>query len=209
MTIAHFCRWISDTKKDLYSTSITIRYSVKRAKPVFYLIVFYYFSSRVNDENRWMDTPERSGVAGSKSARKMFGSIERGLDRVRLMLTPRRRQLQRGLGETEFASNGPNVVDNKTLYNVSTTSSRDPDFVLSELRRALQSKGIPVKQKGYTLRGRITEGVRAKLSFELEVCLIPRVDVVGIRRKRLKGDAWCYKRVCEEVLRMASIQTSA
>jgi hypothetical protein len=31
---------------------------------------------------------------------------------------------------------------------VSTTSSRDPDFVLSELRRALQSKGIPVKQKG-------------------------------------------------------------
>ncbi|KAK4020678.1 hypothetical protein OUZ56_002633 [Daphnia magna] len=166
-------------------------------------------SSRVNDENRWMDTPERSGVAGSKSARKMFGSIERGLDRVRLMLTPRRRQLQRGLGETEFASNGPNVVDNKTLYNVSTTSSRDPDFVLSELHRALQSKGIPVKQKGYTLRGRITEGVRAKLSFELEVCLIPRVDVVGIRRKRLKGDAWCYKRVCEEVLRMASIQTSA
>ena len=61
----------------------------------------------------------------------------------------------------------------------------------------------------YTLRGRITEGVRAKLSFELEVCLIPRVDVVGIRRKRLKGDAWCYKRVCEEVLRMASIQTAA
>jgi len=60
----------------------------------------------------------------------------------------------------------------------------------------------------YTLRGRITEGVRAKLSFELEVCLIPRVNMVGIRRKRLKGDAWCYKRVCEEVLRMASIQAA-
>lgn len=86
------------------------------------MIVFYYFSSRVNDENRWMDTPERSGVAGSKSARKMFGSIERGLDRVRLMLTPRRRQLQRGLGETEFASNGPNVVDNKVLHGPWTLS---------------------------------------------------------------------------------------
>ena len=36
----------------------------------------------------------------------------------------------------------------QALYNVSTTSSRDPDFVLAELRRALQSKGIPVKQKG-------------------------------------------------------------
>lgn len=59
------------------------------------------------------------------------------------------------------------------------------------------------------MRGRISEGVRAKLDFELEVCLIPRVEMVGIRRKRLKGDAWCYKRVCEEVLRLASVQTTA
>ena len=33
-----------------------------------------------------------------------------------------------------------------------------------------------------------------------------RINLVGIRRKRLKGDAWAYKRVCEEVLRLA--QTS-
>lgn len=61
-----------------------------------------------------MDTPERGGAGGSKSARKMFGSIERGLDRVRLMLTPRRRQLQRiGGAESELSTGGPNVVDNK------------------------------------------------------------------------------------------------
>lgn len=48
----------------------------------------------------------------------------------------------------------------------------------------------------------------AKLSFELEVCRVPRLDVVGIRRKRLKGDAWIYKRVCEEVLRLAQGSTS-
>ena len=79
-------------------------------------IILTFYSSRVNDENRWMDTPERGGAAGSKSARKMFGSIERGLDRVRLMLTPRRRQLHRTGGETEFSSSGPNVVDNKVIY---------------------------------------------------------------------------------------------
>jgi hypothetical protein len=89
------------------------------------LIVFYVknlydiYSSRVNDENRWLDTPERGGAAGSKSTRKMFGSIERGLDRVRLMLTPRRRQLHRTGGETEFSSSGPNVVDNKVIFTVS------------------------------------------------------------------------------------------
>lgn len=27
---------------------------------------------------------------------------------------------------------------------------------------------------------------------------------VGIRRKRLKGDSWCYKKVCEEVLALTA-----
>lgn len=49
----------------------------------------------------------------------------------------------------------------------------------------------------------------AKLNFELEVCRVPHLDVVGIRRKRLKGDAWIYKRVCEEVLRLAQNSSTA
>lgn len=61
----------------------------------------------------------------------------------------------------------------------------------------------------YTLRGKVRDEVGgAKLSFELEVCRVPRLDVVGIRRKRLKGDAWIYKRVCEEVLRLAQSNSS-
>ena len=76
---------------------------------------------------------------------------------------------------------------------------------MNELARALVSKGIPCQQKGYILRGKIRDSSGfAKLSFELEVCRIPNLNVVGIRRKRLKGDAWCYKRVCEEVLRLAA-----
>ena len=33
-------------------------------------------------------------------------------------------------------------------------------------------------------------------------------SLVGIRRKRLKGDAWVYKRVCEEVLALAAEEIS-
>lgn len=85
----------------------------------------------------------------------------------------------------------------------------NPDAVLSELTRALVSKGIPLQQKGYILRGKVRDASgMSKLSFELEVCRIPNLNVVGIRRKRLKGDAWCYKKVCEEVLRMAAVSKS-
>merc|ERR1712130_1006263 len=67
-------------------------------------------------------------------------------------------------------------------------------------------ENISCQQKGYILRGKISDpSGLAKLSFELEVVRIPNLNVVGIRRKRLKGDAWCYKRVCEEVLRMTAV----
>lgn len=34
--------------------------------------------------------------------------------------------------------------------------------------------------------------------------LITPSALVGIRRKRLKGDSWCYKKVCEEVLALTA-----
>jgi len=77
-------------------------------------------------------------------------------------------------------------VTGKGLCNVSTTSHHDPDTVLSDLARALASKGIPCQQKGYVLRGKVKDpSGAARLSFELEVCRIPNLSVVGVRRKRL------------------------
>ena len=160
-------------------------------------------SSALRDD--WVfATPDRpissaaGGGSGAKSNRKVFGSIERGLDKMKNMLTPRKHRLS--------SSDGPSVVTGKALCNVSTTSHHNPDTVLSDLTKALVAKGIPCQQKGYILRGKIKDASGfAKLSFELEVCRIPNLNVVGIRRKRLKGDAWCYKKVCEEVLRLAAV----
>ncbi len=152
-------------------------------------------------------TPERpsSGSgggglgSGKGSSKNVLGSIERGLDKMKNMLTPRR-------SRHSSSDPRPALVTGKALCNVSTTSHHNPDTVLTDLTRALVSKGIPCQQKGYILRGKIRDASGyAKLSFELEVCRIPNLNVVGIRRKRLKGDAWCYKKVCEEVLRMAAV----
>ena len=143
-------------------------------------------------------TPDRPLGSSGKNNRKVFGSIERGLDKVKNMLTPRKHRLS--------SSEGPALVTGKGLCNVSTTGHHNPDAVLNDLAKALVAKGIPCQQKGYILRGKIKDASGfAKLSFELEVCRIPNLNVVGIRRKRLKGDAWCYKKVCEEVLRLAAV----
>ena len=81
------------------------------------------------------------------------------------MLTPRKR-----LNSCE----GPVTVTGKGLCNVSTTSHHNPDSVLNELTRSLMFKGIACQQKGYIIRGKITDpSGLAKLSFELEVVRIP------------------------------------
>lgn len=66
----------------------------------------------------------------------------------------------------------------------------------------------------YLIRGKIAgssdKDIKScKLSFELEICLIQpsatkKETIIGIKRKRLKGDAWCYKKVCEQVLNLTS-----
>ncbi|XP_066594464.1 maternal embryonic leucine zipper kinase-like isoform X2 [Prorops nasuta] len=149
------------------------------------------------------------------SARKVIMGLERGLNRVRCVLTPKRRMKNENTDPTQ-----PNILSGKGLCNVSSTSSDDPKYVLSQLRRALRRKGIMCHQKGFILQGETddteTEHCESSrpfaagnsCSFELEVCLLEGVSdskpLVGIRRKRLKGDAWAYKRVCEEVLALAA-----
>lgn len=148
-------------------------------------------------------TPEFARVAAasfsgrSSSAKRVFGSIEKSLDRMRVMLTPRRR-----LGSGTAAVDAPRKV--KVMQNVSTIPAvLTPDQVLDSLRSALLLKGIICKQKRYALRGKVRDDWgKVQLTFELEVVQVPQPDLLGIRRKRLRGDAWHYKRVCEEVLKI-------
>ncbi|CAL8274341.1 unnamed protein product [Gadus morhua 'NCC'] len=125
-----------------------------------------------------------------KKAGKVFGSLERGLDKVITMLTPSKR---RGLRD------GPRKI--KAQYNVTLTSQTNADQVLNQILSILPEKNVGFNQKGYSLKCR-THGDYGKvtMAFELEVCLLLRPEVVGIRRQRLKGDAWVYKHLVEDIL---------
>ncbi|GIX88101.1 maternal embryonic leucine zipper kinase [Caerostris extrusa] len=74
------------------------------------------------------------------SAKKVFGSIEKGLDCVKNLLTPKKRICG-------------TLVPRQNLGNVSATNDKvTPEDVLESLQNALLRKGIPCKQKGYWLR---------------------------------------------------------
>ncbi len=58
----------------------------------------------------------------------------------------------------------------------------------------------------YTMRCTIMDDWgKVKLAFDLEVVQLHKMNVMGVRRKRVKGDTWHYKRLCEDILAAAKI----
>ncbi|XP_033115584.1 maternal embryonic leucine zipper kinase-like isoform X2 [Anneissia japonica] len=136
----------------------------------------------------------KSSNSSSGSAKKLLGSFEKGINRIIGTLTPRKYS----------TSDGPRKV--KGLYSVSNTSTYPADFVLEELRNTIEQHHVLCKQKGYTLRcKKMDDRGKTRLAFDLEVCLLPKMDIVGVARKRLRGDTWEYKRICQSILDAAKI----
>ncbi|XP_060772654.1 maternal embryonic leucine zipper kinase [Neoarius graeffei] len=130
-----------------------------------------------------------------RKAGKVFGSLERGLDKVITMLTPSKRKGPR---------DGPRRI--KAQYNVTLTDQNNADHVLNQILSALPEKNVDYVQKGYTLKCRTKSDFgKVTMEFELEVCLLQKPEVVGIRRQRLKGDAWVYKHLVEDILSTSSV----
>uniref|UniRef100_A0A8D2EKI5 Maternal embryonic leucine zipper kinase n=1 Tax=Theropithecus gelada TaxID=9565 RepID=A0A8D2EKI5_THEGE len=136
------------------------------------------------NEAHMEETPKRKGA-------KVFGSLERGLDKVITVLTRSKRK--------GCARDGPRRL--KLHYNVTTTRLVNPDQLLNEIMSVLPKKHVDFVQKGYTLKCQTQSDFgKVTMQFELEVCQLQKPDVVGIRRQRLKGDAWVYKRLVEDIL---------
>uniref|UniRef100_H2ZG77 Maternal embryonic leucine zipper kinase n=1 Tax=Ciona savignyi TaxID=51511 RepID=H2ZG77_CIOSA len=129
---------------------------------------------------------------------RMFGSFERGLDKMKMILTPGRKRLG--------SDSGPRKI--KASYNVSNINRCEAALLLDELKRIIPTKHMEFKENGYVVRCQMRDDFgKVVLDFELEVChvfifrgLVVPEGLCGVRRKRLKGDAFVYKRVCEGIL---------
>ncbi|KAJ3107629.1 MAP/microtubule affinity-regulating kinase 3 [Phlyctochytrium planicorne] len=86
-------------------------------------------------------------------------------------------------------------------FSVSTTSSKEPDFILSEITRVLND--IPDLQ--YDVQAFICTCVLDDLEFEIEVCKLPRLSVNGLRFKRLAGNSWNYKNLLTDIISKMNI----
>eukprot|EP00731_Ephydatia_muelleri_P017625 Em0010g723a len=103
------------------------------------------------------------------------------------------------------SDHGPRKV--KALFDCSTTSTQNADTVIQELHRVLTEMNIKYTRKStYVFKCQVPvyKGDSSKkkvVEFDLEVCLLPAVEMIGVRRKRRNGDIWEFKRVCDMIFK--------
>jgi maternal embryonic leucine zipper kinase len=88
--------------------------------------------------------------------------------------------------------------------NITITNIENAESLIKELISVVSSKHLLYERKGYSLRISVCDDWgKVKLSFDLEVVQLKNKQM-GIRRKRVKGDTWHYKKYCEDVIRSTS-----
>ncbi len=143
-------------------------------------------SQSVENELNKIDTPSKRTP--------VFGSIERGLDKVKTIFTPRKRM---------NALETPKKA--KDTCNITISNLQSADVIIEELINVVSSKHLLYERKGYSLRISVCDDWgRVKLAFDLEVVQL-KTKQLGIRRKRVKGDTWHYKKYCEDVIKSANV----
>eukprot|EP00039_Didymoeca_costata_P030247 m.28623 g.28623 ORF g.28623 m.28623 type:complete len:594 (-) comp8017_c0_seq1:1666-3447(-) len=88
----------------------------------------------------------------------------------------------------------------KGLFNVSTTSSKDPAEVMEEVQNVLKANEYECKTKGFLIKARKTGGAKP-VYINFEICVAANVNLTGIRLTRIKGDTWEYKKETEALLK--------
>ncbi|KAJ1563338.1 hypothetical protein HK405_002421 [Cladochytrium tenue] len=82
--------------------------------------------------------------------------------------------------------------------NTGTTSTRDAESVLGEVMRGVGAAGLLVAaSSGYFVTCRTPGG---DVEFEVEVCRIPRLNLHGLRFRRMAGSPWTYKSLMADLV---------
>ncbi|KAJ3256331.1 Map microtubule affinity-regulating kinase [Boothiomyces macroporosus] len=90
-------------------------------------------------------------------------------------------------------SNEPRTA--RFTFSVSTTSTKDPEAVFNIVTKVVKDAGAQCQTSGMVAKCKLND-----IEFEIEVCKLPNLQVVGLRCKRLAGGAWDYKEVLSSLI---------
>jgi len=101
----------------------------------------------------------------------------------------------------------PRQVSMKGLFSVSTTSMKAPYLIKDEIERVLGNHKIRFSSSGYDVVCSYTPQItssesatKTDIKFEISVVKLQLIGMHGVMVKKLSGDAWTYKTICQRIL---------
>lgn len=86
-------------------------------------------------------------------------------------------------------------------WNMKTTSSLDPQEIMEEIRKVLDTNHCDYEQRGnfllFCCHGDPAD--ENHVQWEMEVCRLPRMSLNGVRFKRIAGTAPNFKKIASKV----------
>eukprot|EP00039_Didymoeca_costata_P030836 m.31657 g.31657 ORF g.31657 m.31657 type:complete len:613 (+) comp8335_c0_seq1:239-2077(+) len=87
-------------------------------------------------------------------------------------------------------------------FSVSSTSAKSAESMMESLRKVLTANEVNFqKSDPFTLVCN-----HGSVQFEMEVCKLPRLNMHGVRHKRISGQSLGYKNICSKILGELELQ---
>lgn len=86
-------------------------------------------------------------------------------------------------------------------FSMKTTSSKDPDDIMVEIRRVLGKHDVDFEQREHYLLFCVQGDGRGDnlIQWEMEVCKLPRLSMNGVRFKRISGTSMAFKNIASKI----------